>query len=129
VTLLNPFGPRRGPGVFLTLAISNQGVKVDSVNGLVTEEIAKLVSGGVTADELAKAKNIFRANAINSRQMALQLAEILHRATMFLGSPEAINSELARYDKVTVEDLKRVARTYLTPENSLTLLVSSEVMQ
>jgi zinc protease len=129
VTLLNPFGPRRGPGVFLTLAISNQGVKVDSVNGLVTEEIAKLVTEGVTADELAKAKNIFRANAINSRQMALQLAEILHRATMFLGSPEAINSELERYDKVTVEDLRRVARTYLTPENSLTLLVSSEVMQ
>ena len=129
VTLLNPFGPRRGPGVFLTLAISNQGVKVDSVNGLVTEEIAKLVTEGVTADELAKAKNIFRANAINSRQMALQLAEILHRATMFLGTPEAINSELERYDKVTVEDLKRVARTYLTPENSLTLLVSSEVMQ
>lgn len=129
VTLLNPFGPRRGPGVFLTLAIANQGVKVDSLDGLVGEQVAELVADGVTAEELAKAKNIFRANAINSRQMALQLAEIIHRATMFLGSPDAINSELERYDRVTVEDLKRVAATYLVPDNSLTLLVSSEVIQ
>jgi predicted Zn-dependent peptidase len=129
VTLLNPFGPRRGPGVFLTLAISNQGVKVDSLDGLVADEVAELVSEGVTAQELAKAKNIFRANAINSRQMALQLAEHLQRATMFLGSPEAVNSELQRYDKVTLDDLKRVAATYLVPDNSLTLLVSSEVIQ
>jgi predicted Zn-dependent peptidase len=129
VTLLNPFGPRRGPGVFLTLAISNQGVKVDSVDGLVAQQIAGLVRDGVTPQELAKAKSIFRANAINSRQMALQLAEVLQRATMFLGTPDAVNSELERYESVTVEDLKRVAATYLVPDNSLTLLVSSEVIQ
>ena len=129
VTLLNPFGPRRGPGVFLNLAIANQGVKLDSVDALVAKQIASLVSDGVTAEELTKAKNIYRANAINSRQMALQLAESLQRATMFLGSPEALNTELARYDAVTVDDIRRVARTYLTPDNSLTLLVSSEVIQ
>jgi predicted Zn-dependent peptidase len=129
VTLLNPFGPRRGPGVFLTLAVANQGVKLDSLDGLVAQEVAGLVSAGVTADELNKAKNIFRANAITSRQMALQLAEVIQRATMFLGSPDAINSELERYEKVTIGDLQRVAKTYLTPDNSLTLLVSSEVIQ
>jgi zinc protease len=83
----------------------------------------------VTADELNKAKKIFRASAITSRQMALQLAEVIQRATMFLGSPDAINSELERYEKVTIADLQRVAKTYLTPDNSLTLLVSSEVIQ
>lgn len=129
VTLLNPFGPRRGPGVFLTLAVANQGVKLDSLDGLVAQEVAGLVSAGVTAEELNKAKNIFRATAITSRQMALQLAEVIQRATMFLGSPDAINSELERYEKVTIGDLQRVARTYLTPDNSLTLLVSSEVIQ
>ncbi len=129
VTLLNPFGPRRGPGVFLTLAVANQGVKLDSLDGLVAQEVAGLVSAGVSAEELNKAKNIFRATAITSRQMALQLAEVIQRATMFLGSPDAINSELERYEKVTVGDLQRVARTYLTPDNSLTLLVSSEVIQ
>ncbi|HUF29141.1 MAG TPA: pitrilysin family protein, partial [Gemmatimonadaceae bacterium] len=129
VTLLNPFGPRRGPGVFLTLAVANQGVKLDSLDGLVAQEVGGLVSAGVTAEELNKAKNIFRANAITSRQMALQLAEVIQRATMFLGSPDAINSELERYEKVTIGDLQRVARTYLTPDNSLTLLVSSEVIQ
>jgi predicted Zn-dependent peptidase len=129
VTLLNPFGPRRGPGVFLTLAIANQGVKLDSVDALVAKQIGELVTSGVTAEELTKAKNIYRANAIESRQMALQLAESVHRAAMFLGAPEALNTELQRYDRVTLDDVRRVARTYLTPDNSLTLLVSSEVIQ
>ena len=129
VTMLNPFGPRRGPGVLLNLAIANQGAKVDSVDALVAKQIAAVASEGVSAAELTKAKNTYRANAINSRQMALQLAESLHRATMFLGSPEALNTELARYDRVTVDDIRRVARTYLIPDNSLTLLVSSEVIQ
>ena len=129
VTLLNPFGPRRGAGVFLTLAIANQGVKIDSVDALVAREIAGIVRQGLTEEELEKAKNITRANAIQSRQMALQLAEVIHRSNMFLGSPDAINSELERYEKVTVDDLKRVAAKYLIPDNSLTLLVSSEVIQ
>jgi predicted Zn-dependent peptidase len=129
VTMLNPFGPRRGPGVFLTLAIANQGVKVDSMDALVARQVGSLASDGVTAEELAKAKNIYRANAIESRQMALQLAESIHRVTMFLGSPEELNTELERYEKVTLDDIRRVARTYLVPENSLTLLVSSEVIQ
>jgi predicted Zn-dependent peptidase len=129
IALLNPFVPRRGPGVFLNLAIANQGVKLDSVDALVAKQIAALRDDGVAGEELAKAKNIYRANAITSRQMALQLAESLHRATMFLGSPEALNTELERYEKVTLDDIRRVARTYLTPDNSLTLLVSSEVIQ
>jgi predicted Zn-dependent peptidase len=129
ITLLNPFGPRRGPGVLLALAIANQGVKVDSLDAELGKQIAALVSEGVSEKELEKAKNTFRANTIQSREMALQLAEIIHRANMFLGSPDAVNSELERYEKVTVDDLKRVAAKYLVPENSLTLLVSSEVIQ
>jgi predicted Zn-dependent peptidase len=129
ITLLNPFGPRRGPGVFLAFAIANQGVSLDSITSQLASQVHDVSADGVTADELQKAKNIYRANAITSRQQALQLAEVVHRATMFLGSPEAVNNELARYEKVTVQDIKRVAAKYLVPDNSLTLLVSSEVLQ
>jgi predicted Zn-dependent peptidase len=33
-----------------------------------------------------------------------------------------VNTDLARYAAVTLDDIRRVARTYLVPENSLTLV-------
>ncbi|HEX5437737.1 MAG TPA: pitrilysin family protein [Gemmatimonadaceae bacterium] len=124
--LTNPFGPRRGPGVFIILAIANQGVKVDSLDQLLTAQLASIATGGVTEAELTKAKNAHRAGAIFERQEALSMAEALQSAALFLGSPDAINTDLARYDAVTVADIKRVAATYLRPDNSLTLIITPE---
>jgi predicted Zn-dependent peptidase len=45
---------------------------------------------------------------------------------MYLGSPEAINTDARRYEAVTVADLRRAALRYLTPENSFTLLIVPE---
>ena len=53
-------------------------------------------------------------------------AEALHAATMFLGGPEAVNTDLQRYLNVTVADIQRVARTYLRPENSVVTLITPE---
>ncbi len=124
--LLNPFGPRRGPGLFFAFAIANQGVAIDSVDGLLTAEIARVGREGVTDEELAKAKNQYRSSTINDRQQALNVAESIQTANMFLGDPNDINSDLARYMKVTAADVKRVAATYLQPDNSLVLIVTPE---
>jgi len=128
-TLMNPFGPRRGPGVFLALAIANQGINIDSLDRQLASEIARLSREGVTAAELSKAQNSYRASQINDRQRALNVAEALHRATMFLGSPEAINTDLQRYLRVTPEDIKRVAAKYLRPDNSLILIITPKETQ
>lgn len=125
-TVVNPFGPRRGPGIFLFFNIANQGVSPDSLDAQLARQIALVRSGGVTEEELTKARNMYRASTILQRQTSMSVAEALHRASMFLGSPEAVNGELDRYMKVTVEDVKRVADRYLRPENSLVLTVTSE---
>ena len=125
-SFLNLFGPRRGPGVFMAFAIANQGVRLDSLDGLLTREIARIAGEGVSEQELTKAKNSYRATLIMGRQQALSVADALQSAKMFLGSPEAVNTNYERYLRVTVDDVKRVAATYLRPDNSLTLLISSE---
>ena len=125
-TFLNIFGNTRGPGTFGVLAIANQGVKVDSLEKLLAKEIAKIVADGVTEAELAKAKNAFLAQTIAERQTSMGRAEALHAATMFLGGPEAVNTDLQRYLNVTVADIQRVARTYLRPENSVVTLITPE---
>ena len=123
--LLNPFGPRRGPGIFLAFAIANQGVPVDTVDAQLAAQIAKLGTEGITDAELTKARNSYRADAIFERQTAFGRAELLERDALFLGSPEAADNDIDRYMKVTTDDIKRVASTYLVPNNSLTLIVTA----
>jgi zinc protease len=127
--LVNPPWPRQDLTSFMVAAIANQGVPVDSVDALLAREVARLAAGGLTAAELQKAQNTYRANLITQRQQARTRAEEIQAANFYFGSPEAVNTSLQRYMGVTVDDLKRVASTYLRPENSLALIVSSEVVK
>jgi predicted Zn-dependent peptidase len=119
-------GPRRGPNVFLLFAVANQGVAIDSVDRLLAAEAARVAAEGVTEAELTKAKNAYRASTIQERQEALNVAEALHTADMYLGSYEAVNTLVDRYNKVTADDLKRVAAAYLRPENSTVITIVPE---
>jgi len=123
---LNPFGPRRGPGMFLALAIANQGVNADSLESAMAAEIARVARDGVTQEELTKAKNQYRAGKVNERQTSFEMTEAIQYATFYLGSPDAINTDLERYAKVTIADIKRVAATYLVPANSLMVTIVPE---
>ncbi len=120
---LDVTGPHRGPSTFAALAIANQGVSTDSLDRLISLEIAKVAADGVTDAELTKAKNSRRASIIFGRQQALNTAESIQSARMYLGSPAAINTDLARYLSVTTDDIRRVARTYLRPDNSVVVLI------
>jgi len=119
----NLFGPRRGPGNILALAISNTGVTPDSLEAGLAAEFARLVQEGVTEQELTKAKNAYRTQLITQQQQALNKAEALQSASLFLGSHEAVNTNWKRFLAVTTADVKRVAGAYLRPENSLVLLI------
>ncbi|MDB4918001.1 MAG: hypothetical protein JWM95_5645 [Gemmatimonadetes bacterium] len=120
---LDVTGPHRGPSTFAALAIANQGVSTDSIDKLMSAEIAKVVASGVTDEELSKARNSKRASALFGRQQSLNTAESIQAANMFLGSPNAVNTDLERYMKVTKEDIKRVAQQYLRPDNSTVILI------
>lgn len=120
---LDVTGPHRGPSTFAALAIANQGVSTDSLDKLISKEIAKLAADGVTDAELTKAKNSRRADEIFGKQQALNVAESIQSATMYLGNPAAVNTDLDRYMKVTKDDIKRVAQQYLRPDNSTVILI------
>jgi predicted Zn-dependent peptidase len=124
LVLSNPAAPRRGPGVLLALAISNQGVSPDSLEAGLAREFARVVRDGVTDAELSKAKNGYRTQLIIQQQQALAKAEALQTADLFLGDPEAVNTNWRRFLAVTAADIKRVAGSYFRPENSLVLLIT-----
>jgi zinc protease len=108
---------RRGPGLITAYARANQGVDAGRLEQLIDEEIARVVSGGVTDAELQRARNQMRARFIRSLQTAMGKAEALQRFTLYFGDPAAIRTAMDPYLAVTAADIQRVARQYLRPEN------------
>jgi len=121
-SLLNPFGSRNGPGVWVTYGIVNQGVTADRIDSLLAAQLDTIRANGVTADELEKAKNLLRSGFIANRETTMGKAEELHHYLTFHNSIDEINTDLERVLAVTTDDVKRVASTYLDPKN-LTVVV------
>jgi zinc protease len=114
---------RRGPGLMVAQATANQGVNADRLGALIDEEIERIQREGITTEELGKAQNLYRANAVigrppfMGRQTVMGRAEALQWHNHFLGDPGAIRTEMERFMAVTPEDVQRVARQYLRPDN------------
>jgi predicted Zn-dependent peptidase len=113
---------RRGPGVFMAGAIANQGVGVEKLQSLLEDEVGKVRRDGVTAAELAKAKNQARAEMARGLQTAFGKAEALQEASYIYGDPNAIRTNMEKTMAVTLEDVRRVANQYLTPQNRATII-------
>jgi predicted Zn-dependent peptidase len=115
---------REGPGVFYTFAIARQGVAADTLAARVAAEVARVAAGDIRQAELDEARAAFRAHTVLNRQTTQQMADELQHFTRYHGAAAAIESDLAAYDRLTVQDLARAAATYLRPENSTTVHVA-----
>jgi len=120
--ILNPFGSRNGPGIWVAYGIVNQGVSADRMDTLIGAQLDSIRVNGITPAELEKAKNALRAGLIANRETTLGKAEELHHYLTFHNSIDEINTDLDRLLAVTIDDMKRVANTYLAPGN-LTLVI------
>jgi predicted Zn-dependent peptidase len=120
---MNPSDARRGPGALLVLAIANQGIGALTLDSLLAQQVDSLRTTSVEADELQKAKNIFRAGFIRERETTLGRAEEVHHYDMFHASLAEINTDLDRYLAVTAADIRRVAIKYLDPANMVDVIV------
>jgi predicted Zn-dependent peptidase len=122
-TQANLLGRRRGPSVFGLFAVASQGLSGDSLVALLRHQVDSVARSGVTKAELSAALNYFRASGVSGRQRVLDIADALQHATTFLGGTDRVNKDVARYVAVTEADIQRVARTYLTAENSVAIVV------
>lgn len=90
---------------------------------LVNEELQKLMTEGATERELDRARNTTRAQFLDRLASDLGKADQLNFYNYFVGTPDYARQDAARYDKVTLADLKRVATAYLgKPRVTLTVV-------
>ncbi len=112
------------PGVFITGGQTRSATTVPFIRAI-NEEIDKLKKEPISAAELAYAKESTLNSFIFNFQDPAQTLSRLMRY-QYYGYPEDF---LFRYregvEATTAEDVRRVARTYLKPENMVTLVVGN----
>lgn len=98
-----------------------KGVKMEDAVAAIDEEIQKLTTSLIEEPELQKIKNktesviAFEDMSIMSRANSLAMYELLGDASM-------MNTELQKYQDITVEDIRQYSQQIFQPHNSNTLL-------
>jgi len=100
-------------GKFQIDVLPKPGQAAAGIDRLVQAEIAGIISKGVTRRELVRAQNSFRAQFLDRIASVLGKADALNSYNYFAGTPDFVQQDAARYDRVTAADVQRVARTYL----------------
>ncbi|MGI8958129.1 MAG: M16 family metallopeptidase [Chthoniobacterales bacterium] len=92
-------------------------------------ELAKFLKEGVTADELEKAKNRFLAGQLMQRETNNGKASELGEAAVIYGDATRVNTDLARLQAVTAEQIKEVSDRYLSGKKKVVIEYLPEAMK
>jgi zinc protease len=113
----------RRDGYFQIIVTPKPGQTPAHMAQLVAEEIGKIARDGVTPRELARSLNSRRASFLDELASVLGKADHLAAYDYNAGTPDYVQQDLARYEKVTAADVQRVATSYLAaPKVVLTVV-------
>lgn len=117
------------PGVFFFYAILQPGRSPEDGEKALAAAAELLKNEPVSAAELEKAKNQTIAGLVFGRQSVMSKAQEIANANVVLDDVTLVNRQLALYQKVTAEDVRRVARKYLDPKNRTVVRMLPEAMR
>jgi len=104
------------PGMIIIDGKLNQGVKLEDAEQEIVNVIEELKATKVSEEELTKVKNQAESTVQFGEVELLERCMALAFAAN-LGDPELVNKESEKIQSVCLEDIHRVANTYLVKEN------------
>jgi zinc protease len=110
-------------GLFGAGAALAPGAKIDDVLAALDAHLQRVINEPVSEREMTKVKNQLRRTLVTDLMTAANKARLMGEATMIHGTPDWLNQQMAKIDAVTVEDMQRVAKKYIVPENRSTFRV------
>ena len=111
------------PGLFMLYAVGLPSQDVTKMKEALLAEGERLAQSEVTTQELTKVKNQLATATLSHLETLGGLAFDIGQSLYLEGDPRAFLKNVARLDRVTTADVKRVAKTYLQRRNlSLVLL-------
>jgi len=105
------------PDLFVTFAVAADGVDAGKLESAILNEIDRIVREGVTDAELRKVKNQKSMEFYRSIETINGKANSLGTFELFFGDYKRMFEAPALYEKVTREDIQRVAATYFIEKN------------
>ncbi len=100
-------------GSFIIVSTAKPGVEPETIKNEIENEIKKLIAGGITEDEMIRAKNSLKSSYIYSLQKLDLIVDHLNHYNFFLNEPDSFVFDLLRYENVTREQVIEAAKKYL----------------
>lgn len=108
-------------GLLYLQAIASEGHNSEELEKSLLVELKLIQDKGVTANELAKAKNQLIADAVRGRENNDGKAIAIERAIAYQHDPKAVNSSIQQLQAVTAADVQRVMKKYFTDTNRVVI--------
>jgi zinc protease len=118
--------PTEATGLMFLQATAREGVAIERLETAIDEEVARISVGGITEDELTRAKNRAEMEYAHQLETFDARADLIGMMSTYFGDPTLVQRWLEPYRNATAEDLAHVARKYLIPENRATSLFVPE---
>jgi zinc protease len=109
--------PQVDPGWYNLEAIPNSGTSLETLQQKMDVVLEKIKKEKVTPEELRRAKETARVSTFLGNDSIENQAQALGYFETIYGDWRVIDKLSERYNKVTEEDLLRVAQKYLAPTN------------
>lgn len=110
-------------GTFRLSLTPTPGISLADSKKLIDEAIKAFEARGVTDEDIEKFKGSFESQYVNGLQSVSGKVSQLAYFQTFTGSPNQIGKELARYNKVTKQDVLRVYEKYVKGKPAVILSV------
>ncbi|TDD93912.1 M16 family metallopeptidase [Flavobacterium cellulosilyticum] len=115
------------PYLFNVYAVANQDVKESDLEQAVYAEIEKIKTEGISEKELQKIKNQKLMEFYNQVETINGKSNNIGTYELFFGDYKKMFDAPANYNKVTIEDVKKVAQKYLIKSNRTVGVLKSNV--
>jgi zinc protease len=128
-TAANAFArEHRGPSLFSISISVRPGKDLAEIEKAAYAEIEKIKTEPVADWELDKVRMAARRSAAGQMQGTLFRAILLGQMSVFYNDPNLVNTRQTKLQAVTREDIQRVAKMYLNPDNRtvITTLVKAK---
>jgi zinc protease len=104
---------RQDLGLLVFRVILTSGKSVADGEKALDAQIQKILDSGVTEAELQKAKNQFLTGKLRDLQTNAGKASALGEAAVLYGDPSRVNTDLAKIQAVTADQVKEVLNKYI----------------
>lgn len=113
------------PGVFLFVAVCNEGIKAKDVKKEIDTIIQNIKDGKITKKEVERIKINTKADFIFSLENSSSVAS-LYGSYFVRGNVKPLFEYEENIEKLKRKDISKVAKKYLTKKNSTTVILKKE---